>query len=62
MSKLNFRVSCRGAFKQLEMLTMPCIYIYETKFGKCIIQQGRDIHDFTLDIEIFICCTHTIFA
>ncbi|KAG8308630.1 hypothetical protein J6590_105165 [Homalodisca vitripennis] len=37
----------REAFKKLQLLTLPCLYILETTFfcmSKCALTRGRDIH------------------
>lgn len=47
IGKLQFRESCRDAFRELNVLTLACLYILETvlfcKF-KCTLTQGRDVH------------------
>lgn len=47
--KLNYRESCQDAFRELELLTLPCLYILEvvqySKFHCELIRVG-DIHDY----------------
>jgi hypothetical protein len=47
ISKLNFRDSCKNAFRELGLLTLPCLYILDVIFyckAKCNLVQGRDVH------------------
>lgn len=47
IAKINFRESCRPAFKNLQLLTLPCLYILETAsfcMYKSTLTRGRDIH------------------
>ncbi|KAG8300224.1 hypothetical protein J6590_094729 [Homalodisca vitripennis] len=39
IGKLNYRESCRESFRELKLLTLPCLYIYDV-----IIVRGEDIH------------------
>ncbi|KAG8317072.1 hypothetical protein J6590_034444 [Homalodisca vitripennis] len=42
-------VTCKEAFKKLQLLTLPCLYILETIFfcmSKCAMIRGRDIHSY----------------
>ncbi len=48
IAKLKFRESCRTAFKNLQLLTLPSLYILETSLfciSKCALTTGRDIHN-----------------
>ena len=48
MAKLSYRESCRNAFRELGILTLPALYIYETILfclGKCPLIKGSDIHN-----------------
>lgn len=47
VAKLRKRESCKPAFKQLKLLTLPSIYILETVLfctSKCDLTRGSDIH------------------
>lgn len=47
IANLKPRESCKPAFVDLGLLTLPCLYILETSFyciNKCVLTQGRDIH------------------
>ncbi|KAG8251808.1 hypothetical protein J6590_071847 [Homalodisca vitripennis] len=47
IAKIKFRESCREAFKKLQLLTVPCLYILETTLfcmSKCALTRGQDIH------------------
>jgi len=47
IANIKFRESCRQAFKSLQVLTLPCLYILETTsycMNKCALTRGRDIH------------------
>ncbi|KAG8302764.1 hypothetical protein J6590_025043 [Homalodisca vitripennis] len=47
IGKLNYRESCRESFRELELLTLPCIYIYDVIMycrSKCTMVRGEDIH------------------
>ncbi len=47
IAKLYGRESCKPAFKNLNLLTLPCLYILETCLffiGKCDLVRGIDIH------------------
>ncbi|KAG8278791.1 hypothetical protein J6590_011186 [Homalodisca vitripennis] len=49
IAKIKFRQSCREAFKQFELFTLPCLYILETTLfcmSKCAKTRGRDIHKY----------------
>ncbi|KAG8258828.1 hypothetical protein J6590_024142 [Homalodisca vitripennis] len=49
IAKLNFRESCRTAFKNLQLLILPSLYILETSlfcWSKCALIRGRDIHGY----------------
>jgi exonuclease III len=49
IKKLNSRESCRNAFRELGLLTLPCLYMYDVinycKL-KCDLVQGRDVHQY----------------
>lgn len=49
ISKMNFRESCKHTFRELGLLTLPCLYILEVvlycKFS-CDLIQGRDVHQY----------------
>ncbi|KAG8272686.1 hypothetical protein J6590_036558 [Homalodisca vitripennis] len=45
--ELKFRETCQEAFKNLQLLTLPSLYILETTLfcmSKCAMTNGRDIH------------------
>uniref|UniRef100_A0A1B6MDI5 Reverse transcriptase domain-containing protein n=1 Tax=Graphocephala atropunctata TaxID=36148 RepID=A0A1B6MDI5_9HEMI len=47
--KLQARESYRGAFRELGLLTLPCLYILEVALycrSKCALTQGRDVHSY----------------
>ncbi|KAG8267364.1 hypothetical protein J6590_052963 [Homalodisca vitripennis] len=49
IAKMKFRESCKEAFKTLQLLTLPCLYILETSsfcLSKCALTRGRDIHEY----------------
>lgn len=49
LSKLNSRESCRNAFRELELLTLPCLYILDVTLYsrfKCDLVQGGDVHQY----------------
>lgn len=49
LAKLKCRESCREAFRELGVLTLPCLYILETALYcryKCSLTQGGDIHGY----------------
>lgn len=49
INKLNYRESCRNAFRELGLLTLPCLYILEVVVyckTKCDLLQGRDVHQY----------------
>lgn len=49
ISKLNSRESCKPAFIELRLLTLPCLYILETTLlcmTKCHLMRGSDIHTY----------------
>ncbi|KAG8301339.1 hypothetical protein J6590_056032 [Homalodisca vitripennis] len=40
---------CRPAFKKLQLLTLPCLYILEAVLfckSKCALTRGRDVHEY----------------
>jgi len=47
--KLHPRDSCRGVFRELDFLTLPCLYVLDVimycRF-RCDLVQGRDIHGY----------------
>lgn len=49
ISKLKCRESCKQAFVELRLLTLPCLYILETTLQcmtKCHLTRGSDIHTY----------------
>ncbi len=47
-SKARFRESCREIFKRLNVLTLPCMYIFETILfclTKCNLEIGTNFHN-----------------
>ncbi len=49
IAKLQRRESCRPAFKNLKLLTLPCLYILETCLlfkSKCDPIRGSDLHSY----------------
>uniref|UniRef100_A0A1B6K603 Reverse transcriptase domain-containing protein n=1 Tax=Homalodisca liturata TaxID=320908 RepID=A0A1B6K603_9HEMI len=47
--KLKFKDSCNNFFRELELLTLPCLYILEVALYcrfKCELVQGRDVHQY----------------
>jgi len=49
LAKLNPRESCHDAFRELELLTLPCLYVLEVSLYcrfRCGLTQGRDIHSY----------------
>ena len=49
MFKLNYRESCREAFRELGLLTLPCLYIHEVVLyciSRCNLVQGREVHNY----------------
>lgn len=49
IKKLNSRESCKNSFRELGLLTLPCLYMYEIIVyckSKCDLVQGRDIHQY----------------
>ena len=49
LSKLNYRESCREAFRELGLLTLPCIYILEVISyckSRCTLEQGNQFHNY----------------
>ncbi|KAG8308676.1 hypothetical protein J6590_104170 [Homalodisca vitripennis] len=44
-----FRESCKGTFRELGLLTLPCLYIYEVImycFSKCVLVRDREVHQY----------------
>ncbi len=49
IAKLHRRESCRQAFKNLKLLTLPCLYILQTCLffmSKCDLVRGSDFHSY----------------
>jgi hypothetical protein len=49
ISKLNFRTSCRDTFRELQLLTLPCLYILEVVMhcqSNHNLVQGRDLYHY----------------
>ncbi|KAG8322298.1 hypothetical protein J6590_026555 [Homalodisca vitripennis] len=49
LSKLNPRESCKDSFRELGLLTLPCLYILDVALYcrlKCELLQGRDVHQY----------------
>ena len=49
IGNLKFRETCVNAFKQLDIMTLPCIYIQETIqffLYNCVIFTGNDVHNY----------------
>lgn len=49
MMKLQSRASCKNAFRELGLLTLPCLYIYEVIVyckSQCDLVQGRQVHQY----------------
>jgi len=49
IAKLNPRESCRNAFKELDLLTLPCLYVLDVTLYcrfRCELVQGTDIHHY----------------
>ncbi|KAG8248513.1 hypothetical protein J6590_038214 [Homalodisca vitripennis] len=49
MSKLQFRESCQNTFMELELLTLPCFYIFDVSiycWSKSAMAQARDFHHY----------------
>ncbi|KAG8319861.1 hypothetical protein J6590_082671 [Homalodisca vitripennis] len=49
IANINFRESCRPAFKKLQLLTLLCLYILEAVLfckSKCALTRGRDVHEY----------------
>lgn len=49
IKRLNPRESCKNAFRELELLTLPCLYMYEVIVyckSKCDLVQGSNIHHY----------------
>ena len=47
--RLNYRESCRDAFRELGLLTLPCLYIHEVVLyciSRCTLVQGREVHNY----------------
>ena len=47
--QLGFRETCRDVFKELGILTLPSLYLYETAvfcFQKCKLLQGENVHGY----------------
>ncbi|KAG8296812.1 hypothetical protein J6590_048887 [Homalodisca vitripennis] len=49
IAKLNYRESCRESFRELGLLTLPCLYILEVITyckSKCDLVRGGDVHQY----------------
>ena len=49
IKSLKYRESCRESFRELDLLTLPSLYILETVMFcrfKCILVQGKNIHNY----------------
>ncbi|KAG8325259.1 hypothetical protein J6590_072304 [Homalodisca vitripennis] len=49
IAKLNYRESCRESFRELGLLTLPCLYILEVVTyckSKCDLVRGGDVHQY----------------
>jgi hypothetical protein len=50
MKRANRRTSCRPLFKELDILPLPCLYLYELltfiKRNCCLFKKNSDIHDY----------------
>jgi len=49
IAQLKFRESCKEAFKKLQLLTLPSLYILDTVLfcmSKCTMTRGQDIHSY----------------
>ncbi len=49
ISKSSSRATCREIFQELEILSLPSLYIYETivsSLTRCQLKRGTDIHDY----------------
>lgn len=46
---LKYRESCKNTFRELGILTLPCLYVYEVVVfcrTKCTLVQGRQVHQY----------------
>ncbi|KAG8269909.1 hypothetical protein J6590_096844 [Homalodisca vitripennis] len=49
IAKLNYRESCRDSFRELGLLTLPCLYMFRVILycqSKCTLVRGRDFHQY----------------